>query len=566
MKLRSSQSSCAIRCSFVLAATSFLPLLQAQNSDTDPSILQKRYEAAQNFLAAHDRISAAEQYRIFIADALGETAIGRARAGQYDNAEDDFDEALTLVPDFPLMKLEYARAALRSGHIERAESLAKALIEQYPANAKVAPAAHAVLGRVLLKLNKDTEAKAQFEAAVALDPTFENGYELAVAELDLGDEAGASKIFLEMLTSFGDTAEIRMYFGQAYGNSDFQAKAIEEIKQALAKDDHLPGAHYSLAAAYLATFGNAKSHEAEEELRKEIAISPDDALAYAALGHRLVSQQDDPSRSAEGKALLERAAALSPDTPDAFLYLGQFYVESGNAASAEPALRKAIALTTDVSRNGFQIQQAHYLLGRLLIQQGHEEEGKQELAIATQLRKQNLARDQSRLSDYLEDKQSATTETDAAKPFMPMAVDRETIDRNAAAKVDAFERKITPAIADSYNNLGAISGSLGDYPSALVYFRHAATWQPSLEGLDLNWGRAAFETASYSEAIGPLSRYLSLHPDEANARSWLGQSEFMLKDYPDAILNLQKALALKPNDTDLQQTLAAALKAQPKSR
>ena len=42
------------------------------------------------------------------------------------------------------------------------------------------------LGRTLLKLNRNQEARKELEAAVALDPTFPNGYDLAVACLDLG--------------------------------------------------------------------------------------------------------------------------------------------------------------------------------------------------------------------------------------------------------------------------------------------------------------------------------------------------------------------------------------------
>ena len=58
--------------------------------------------------------------------------------------------------------------------------------------------AHQVLGRALLKLNQDQEARKELEAAVALDPTFPNGYDLAVACLDLDDEKCAVQIFDEM--------------------------------------------------------------------------------------------------------------------------------------------------------------------------------------------------------------------------------------------------------------------------------------------------------------------------------------------------------------------------------
>jgi tetratricopeptide (TPR) repeat protein len=504
---------------------------QAPPKPHDDSILQRRYDAAQKFQAANDLDHAAQQYRIFIADALGEFALGHARAGQYDKAADDFDTALNLVPDFPAMKIQYARVALDGGNLDHARLLASTVIQDYPNNPKVAADAHGILGRVFLKTNDDTKAKQEFEAAVALDPTFENGYELAVADLDLGDGAGAAKIFSEMLASFGDTAAIHMYFGQAYGRSDFQDDAVAEFKKAIAADDKLPGVHYSLAAAYLSTSGNSKLAEAEAELKKEIALSPKYAAAYAALGH-LLAQQHDPASQ------LEAETELDPTSPDGFLYLGQFYSDAHKLPEAEAALRQSIALTTDVSRNAYQVQKAHYLLGRILMQTGDVEAGKKEIAISQSLLQQNLQRDQNQLSDYLQTKRAAQAATTLA-PEMPMTVEDHTVDPEAAHQVDQLEKQLGPAIADSYNNLGAIAGSQGNYVSALQSFERAAEWNPALPGLDINWGRAAFSAGAFAQAVVPLSHYLQAHPDDKDVRAELGLSQFSIKDYAAARQTLE---------------------------
>ena len=52
-------------------------------------------------------------------------------------------------------------------------------------------------------------------------------------------------------------------------------------------------------------------------------------------------------------------------------------------------------------------------------------------------------------------------------------------------------------------------------------------WNPSLEGLDYNWGRAAFAGSQFADAIMPLSRYVKSHPDDVGARSVLAISQFM---------------------------------------
>lgn len=522
----------------ILFATVLETSLQAQSvqppvTKKGESVLQQRYDAAQKYQAAHDLDHAAQQYRIFIADAVGELALGRAHAGEYDKAADYFDTALGLVPDFPDMQIAYARVALDSGNLEHAKLLSLRVIQNYPNNPKVSADAHAILGRQLLKTNKDTEAKQQFESAVALDPTFENGYELAVADLDLGDRAGAAKIFSEMLTSFGDTAAIHMYFGQAYGRSDFQEDSVTEFQKAIAKDARLPGVHYSLAAAYLSTAGNSKLSEAEEELRKEIAISPSDAAAYAALGHLLAQQHSDGPVEAEAESDLKRATELDPQSPDGFFYLGQFYSGARKLSEAEAALRQSIALTKDVSRNEYQVQKAHYLLGRLLIQTGDADDGKKEIVASQALLQQNLQRDKNQLSDYLQTKQDATADT-ASGLEMPMAVEDKKVDSEAARQTDEREKQLGPAIADSYNNLGAIAGSEGDYRSALQYFNQAAEWNPALPGLDINWGRAAFAAGAFAQAVSPLEHYLQAHPNDEAMREELGLSQFYTKHYADA--------------------------------
>ncbi len=519
------------------------------------SELQRRYDTAQKYQAAHDLDHAAEQYRMFIAGALGELAVGRARADEYDKAADSFDEALRLVPDAPAMRIDYARTALESGKLERAKLLAMGVIRDDPSDPKVEADAHVILGRVLMKTDKDAEAKQQMEEAVALDPTFDNGYELAVVDLDMGDGNGAATIFTEMLASFGNTAAIHMRFGQAYLKSDFQANAVTEFQSAIAKDERLPGLHYSLAAAYLSTAGHTRLLEAEAELRNEMLISPKDAAAYAALGHLLAGQEHDAAGEAEAANYLKHATELDPKSPDGFLYLGQFYAQLKRTGAAEAALRQSIALTNDVSRNGYQVQKAHYLLGRLLVQTGETDEGEKEIAASQALMHQDLTRDQNRLSDYLQEQRAAQT---AGAPVRIATVDKQA-DGDVDRQVDALEAQLGPAIADSYNNLGAIAGSAGNSRAALQNFEKAAEWNPALPGLDYNWGRAAFAAGAYAEAVGPLGRYLLAHPEDEGARAVLGLSQYIAKEYAGARKTLEPLDARSGEAPQLQLAYAVSL-------
>ena len=265
---------------------------------------------------------AAEQYRAFLADALGELAIGYVLVPDYANAAPLFDEALALEPDSPSLLLDYARTALVQGDLPHAITLAAEFIRKYPGDREKLAQAHQVLGRTLLKLNRGQEARKELEQAVVLDPTFPNGYDLAVACLDLGDEKCAVQIFDEMEKSFGDTPEIHMAFGRAYGDSDFQPRAVTEFKRAIEENPRLPGVHYLLAAVLLATGGDESPLEsAETELKKELVISPNDSMTYAALGKIAVTRNNYP----EAETYLKKAILLGPRNPDAYLYLGQLY-------------------------------------------------------------------------------------------------------------------------------------------------------------------------------------------------------------------------------------------------
>jgi tetratricopeptide (TPR) repeat protein len=331
-----------------------------------------------------------------------------------------------------------------------------------------------------------------------------------------------------MEASFGDTALVHMEFGRAYVESDFPGKAVSEFKKAIAKNPRLPEAHYSLAAAYLASADSSSLDKANAELKKELQVSPKDFLTYAALGHIAVIQH----RYGEAESYLKHAIALNPANPDAYLYLGQMNYEMHRSADAEAALRKAIANTRDASRNRYQIQKAHYLLGRLLAKSGDQAGAQAEMQIVQKMMARTLTRDKDRFSGMAP---GANTIAAAESPATPA-------DEKEAGKVANFRKQIAEPLADSYNNLGAIAASGKDYTTALACFQHAAEWNRGLPGLDYNWGRAAFMSSHFKQAVPPLTRYLKDHAEDASIRSVLGISLFMTKDYAAVIQTLQPTL------------------------
>ena len=530
---RHSVGACTLRFAVVCFLAIVFPLshgsmlaafAQSNREHAAPKSLLEHYEIAQDAQTAGNLERANLEYELFLADALHHLAKGRANEKDFAQAFVWFEEALRLAPHDATLCLDYAGAALASGDVPKAKELAHLAVDGAPRDAN----AHFLLGEILLRLKENQDAKAQLEAAVALDPTFENGYALATVELALNDNQGADKIFREMLTGFGDTAAIRLQMGRAYALSGFPDKAIPQFQKALAKDNHLRGAHYSLGAAYTQSAGEANSPAAALEFQKELRINPDDFLSHLELGHIAQNQND----IAEAEKQLTRAAALNPAYPDSYLYLGQLYSEMERWTEAEAALRKAILLTSDDSDNHYQIQSAHYLLGRILLRSGREEEAKNQMQIAQTFERLRSLENQGKPVDRSNKEMNADAgkNSQASRKQSPTTSDPQALE--AARSV---EKEMAPVIADSYNNMGAIAAENTDFPSALNWFEKASVWNPALEGLDFNWGKAAFTAKRYDQAILSLSRHLTSHPDDKWAREALGSSYYALNNCREAL-------------------------------
>ncbi len=493
----------------LLAAVFAIPSYAYQANRLSGSDLKQDYDAAQQAQSQGDMEGAASDSKLFIVHALNLLAQNFANVGDYGEATSLFDEGLLLDPNDVEMRLDYVQEAIAAGDLEKATELAQEAAARAPRNA----AGRLALGRVLLLKKDDLQAQKQLEVAVALDPNYADGLALARADLALKQETQAETIFEEMLKGFGDTAQLHMDIGLQYAETDDSEQAEEEFKKAIAEDDKLPGAHYSLGAAYLQNMGEMNFPKAAAEFRKELEISPNDILSHSQLGYIAMKQHDFPEAETE----LVRASTLAPQDPDIDFMLGQLYIEMNQPVKAEVALRRSIALTSDLSRNNYQVQRAHYLLARVLMQSGKVDEAKQQIQISNGLLQQMDQAKQGKPVGPAHGEAPAQLPTNNMS--RPAAMDAQQLQ-----KAKAVEDKLAPAIADSYNNLGVISAIHKDYRQATTYFQDTAKWAPGLEGLDLNWGRAAFLDGQFEQAIPPLERYLQSHPADESARSMLTAS------------------------------------------
>jgi hypothetical protein len=131
--------------------------------------------------------------------------------------------------------MDYAEAALDAHDPLKVQHLVHGLIGSPAKNSRDSRTAklHWLLGQAMLSLDDNEAARDQFVIAVATDPTFENLYALSQAYLAMLDKDNAAKFFKKMLAEFGDTAQIHMEFGLAYGNADSPKKRFRSFKRRL---------------------------------------------------------------------------------------------------------------------------------------------------------------------------------------------------------------------------------------------------------------------------------------------------------------------------------------------
>lgn len=523
----------------VFGGTHALCLSQNSAAATKPD-LQQRYEEAERLQASGNMEQAAFAYKLFLASALDKLATRSAQIGDLSHALPSFQEAVALRPHDTALLIDYAGVLRDARDFAQAKSLAEQLVSEQPKSTE----AHALLGSVLEQSGDKDGAIQQLETAVALDSSLKNGFALAAAYLARKDNKSAAKLFSEMLSSAGESAAIHMDFGRAYGEAGFPEEAIVEFKKALAMDPKLPGLHYSLGASYMLSMGEIDYPQATAEFHKELQLHPNDFLSYSQLGSIELGEHN----YTEAEHDLRRATELRPDDPDIFLFLGQLYVDTNRPADAEAALRKSIALTVDPSRNHYQVHRAHYLLGRILLQSGRADEAKTEMRTSEELLKLETLENQGKPVSGM-----------AAEELNKPTFTQTTPHPEAAKELEALKQRLSPAIADSYNNLGAGTARDGNVTEAVTYFERAAQWNPNLEGIDYNFGRAAYSAKDYAKAVAPLSRYLHDHPNDTWFRSALGVSLFLTQDYVKTVETLRPMAASLQAVPALDAIYAAAL-------
>lgn len=534
--------------SFVLLSCVLLAIpgyAQAPAKSAPPDPLQQHYDAARTFELGGDHDRAAGEYKLFLAGALLRVANAHASAGDLEKANVYLEEALASAPGDSALHLSQATVFARQGNLPQAAAALETVLQSDPSNIS----AHYLLGSILYSQKNYTAAKDHLEKVVVAKPSFDVGYRLGLTYIQLHDLARARLLFDEMVTGLGDSPRIHMLFGRAYAEGEYAEEAIAEYRKALSRDPKVSQGHYFVAMAILERDGEAGFDQAVQEFQAELRNVPDDFRSHYALGF-IAFKQHKPEDAVKE---LKKACDLDSSNPDPLIFLGEAYDAAGQDADAEVAMRKAIDLTKDVSRNMYQVNRAHYVLGRLLVRQGKRAEGEKELKTSAQMRE--LIRPEGERTGKLPEAVSLAEKS----PALPVVPDPPQLSPGEAGKIKDAVEPLKAAIADAYNNLGVAAAGRNDFLAAADLFRRAQQWNPKLETIDRNLGMAAFYAKRYDEATVPLERHLAGHVDDFRARAALGLSYFSQDNYAKTVDALRPAESDVDADPGLSYAYAVSL-------
>jgi len=174
-----------------------------------------------------------------------------------------------------------------------------------------------------------------------------------------------------------DSGRMHQILAQAALTQDDVPGAIVEYRRALEIDLHLPGIHYELGRAILASSREELAlQQAEHEFETELVSNPTDASSEYELGEICWS------RSSLQLAVKHyaRALELRAGFVDAHIALGKVLTSLGRPAEAFPHFLDASRLDPDNEIAHYKLAQAYRGIGRT-------EEAEREMALFLKLRK-----------------------------------------------------------------------------------------------------------------------------------------------------------------------------------
>lgn len=339
-----------------------LPLLQAAVRERPASdVAHANLGAA--YYQLHNNTLAAEEFeravQINPRNVSAQESLGRISIENHkpDIAVRALLAADKLRPDDGDLKLDCVTALLTANRVADAEKMLSTF-----EGADQSARAQSLLGEADEKASRFKDAGQHFARAVALEPSEENAWELAVELLRHWTFDAAIEVFKAASAKFPDSKRMRLGLGAAlFGDSDF-ADSLPVFADLLRAEPE--NAMYAELLGMSCTAPLSAINPRCDALVAYAQAHPADARAatYAA-GSLLVGNGNEPNE-ALARQLLVRAIAVDPKLAEAELQMGVALQQSDDWEHSIPYLEQAIKLKPQLTQARYRLARAYWKMGR----------------------------------------------------------------------------------------------------------------------------------------------------------------------------------------------------------
>ena len=382
----------------------------------------------------------------------------------------------------------------------------------------------ALLGTLYAGTERCKQASVAFDHAMTVDdPAVDPQHSVQLAlqllgqALCAGNREQAAHAREQVLKIAGDTGAAHLLLANTYHAANDLPKTIADLNRAVALEPDNAAVHSALGSAYWElneyqyNLDTLREFEAAWKLKsREFSTNED-------LGS-ILSQYE---RYREAAERLRDAIAAEGQVPDPWLQLGMNAFAQDELAEARTDLERAVALTTDEARNGYQVRRAYAALSRVAMRNGDTASAARFADREAALHRKMA---ESGGSEPLSESAGTSAQRRAASPAAGKGVEAAP----SQQQLD-LERHLKEIAAKSLNDAGTVLARERDYAGALPLFRMAAEADPELPPVLRNLGLAAFHTAAYAEAAKALAQALVKAPDDSVVLADLEQSRALLK-------------------------------------
>ena len=443
-----------------------------------------------------------------VALGLRQMASGDTQGGQAE-----LQKAAALDPQGAGADFALALSYLKTGAFDRALEAATRLQAKQPKN----PMLHNLAATAYLGNGDKAAARRSLEAALALDAGYAPAaLNLALLDVEQGQPARARGRLEGALAKDKGNVEVMTALARLSGEPGDLSRRLEAARVGDAK---AVGVRLALVRQHLVDNDVKAALQVARELQ---AAAPDDAQALAALGAAQFVNGQRVQALATYTALLAR----TPHSPEATVRLGEMHAALNDNAAAEAAYAKAMAMSPDYPG-------AVAAMVRLQARSGRGDEALKLAEAWRQRTPKSPLGDELRGDVYAVQKQfaQAARAYDAAYALAPsgdLAVKHHGATRSAGAKVDGSR----------------LQQWLAQHPKDIATRQYLADQQ-------LRAGELAAASENYRKVI-------EASPGNAFAMNNLANAYLMQKD-PRGLATAQAALALRPNDANIMDTVGLAL-------